>query len=149
MLHGLGLRIEAGEVVAVVGVNGAGKTTMMKPLNGLYQPTSGRITLDGEALPDTDLTAWRRRVAILFQDFLHYPLSCIESVQAGAPERPLDEALLADALRVADADNLVADLPAGVETPLSRLRTGGVDLSESQWQRVALARVMYARSAGP
>jgi ATP-binding cassette subfamily B protein len=144
VLHGLDLRIGAGEVIAMVGVNGAGKTTLMKLLGGLYQPTSGRITIDGVALPDAGMDTWRQRLAVLFQDFLHYPLSLSENVRAGATERPLDRALLSEALKVAEAEDLVADLPEGVDTPLSRLRSGGSDLSGGQWQRVALARVIYA-----
>ncbi|MEO3928552.1 ABC transporter ATP-binding protein [Micromonosporaceae bacterium B7E4] len=144
VLDGLHLEIRPGEVLGVVGVNGAGKTTMMKLLAGLYQPTGGRITVDGTDLAGTDLDRWRQRLAVLFQDFVHYPLSAEHNVALGAGDRPTDGTAVRDALREAGAAGLVDGLAEGGRTLLSRSRTGGAELSGGQWQRVALARVLYA-----
>ncbi|MEO3752081.1 ATP-binding cassette domain-containing protein [Streptomyces sp. B6B3] len=144
VLDGLDLTIRPGEVLALIGVNGAGKSTMMKLLAGLHAPTAGRVTVDGADLADADLAVWRRRLAVLFQDFVRYPLSAAHNVALGAGDEPVDEAAVRRALRDSDADDLVGELPDGIRTPLVSSLTGGVDLSGGQWQRVALARVRYA-----
>jgi ATP-binding cassette subfamily B protein len=148
VLDGVDLRIRPGEVVAIVGVNGAGKTTMTKLLGGLYQPTRGQIRIAGADLAIMDMAQWRRRVTILFQDFVHYPLTVAENVTASAADQPATNATLTEALRRADALDLLQHLPDGMDTQLTRLRTGGVDLSGGQWQRIALARVLYAVQHG-
>ncbi|HYN96930.1 MAG TPA: ATP-binding cassette domain-containing protein [Pilimelia sp.] len=148
-LAGLDLDIRPGEVLAVVGVNGAGKTTMMKLLGGLYPPTAGRITVDGVDLADLDATAWRRRLTVVFQDFVRYPLSARENIALGAPHRRDGVAATIAAVAAdADATALLAGLPDGLDTVLARGRTGGVDLSGGQWQRIALARALYAARSG-
>lgn len=148
VFSGLDVRMDSGQVTAIVGDNGAGKTTMIKLLAGLYAPTAGNIRIDGDDLTDLDLVAWRSRLAVLFQDFIRYPLSAAENVTFGAGDLPSDPAAFDDALRAAGADELVSGLPSGAETPLSRARTGGSDLSGGQWQRLALARVLYAVRRG-
>ncbi|MDG4828645.1 ABC transporter ATP-binding protein [Solwaraspora sp. WMMD1047] len=147
-LYGLDLTVRAGEVVAVVGVNGAGKTTMMKLLGGLYQPTAGRIVVDGVDLAELDPRQWQRRLTVVFQDFVRYPLSARDNIALGAGEHPGDDAEIWRAAEAAGADGLLAGLPAGLDTPLTRTRSGGVDLSGGQWQRIALARALYAVRAG-
>ena len=136
VLDELDLRIAPGEVVAVVGPNGAGKTTLMKLLAGLVAPTAGRAAV----LP-------RSAVAVLFQDFVRYPLPLRENVALSAPG-PDDRAGVVRALELAGADDLVTSLPAGLDTPLSAAFEGGVDLSGGQWQKVALARVIYGVQHG-
>jgi ATP-binding cassette subfamily B protein len=148
LLAGLDLTVRPGEVLAVVGVNGAGKTTMMKLLAGLLQPTAGRILIDGVDLASMDTVVWRRRLSVLFQDFVHYPLSADRNVSLGAGDKPLDDAAVRTALRDAGATALIDELPSGGDTPLTRIRRGGVDLSGGQWQRLALARVLYAVRQG-
>ncbi len=148
VLDELDLTIRPGEVLALVGVNGAGKSTMMKVLAGLYTPTAGRVTVDDADLAASDLASWRRRLAVLFQDFVRYPLSAAHNVALGAGDEPVDEAAVRQALRDADAGDLVSALPDGVRTPLVRTVTGGVELSGGQWQRIALARIRYASGTG-
>jgi ATP-binding cassette subfamily B protein len=142
---GLDLEIKAGQSLAVVGVNGAGKTTLVKLLARLYDPTEGRITVDGTDVREIDPEGWQHRVAAIFQDFTHYELSAADNVGFGA-----DAALLDDAAAQAGASEIVASLPHGWETVLSRRFTDGVDLSGGQWQRLALARALLAvrRGAG-
>lgn len=152
VLDGLTLTLRPGETVALVGENGVGKTTFVKLLGGLYRPDSGRITLDGVDLAALDPAVWRQRLAVLFQDFVRYPASLRDNVALAAAERitggPADDHAVRDALDRADATKLLAGLPDGLDSSLWREGTGGTDLSGGQWQRVALARVLYAVAAG-
>jgi ATP-binding cassette, subfamily B, bacterial len=133
------LTIPAGSSLAIVGQNGAGKTTIAKLLCRLYDPQSGAITIDGVDLREFDLSSWRARVTAVFQDFLRLELSLRENVApAGAP----DEVVRA-ALESAGATNL-----ASLDTVLARGYTGGTDLSGGQWQRIALARALAAVRLG-
>jgi ATP-binding cassette, subfamily B, bacterial len=147
-LRGLDLDIPAGRSLAIVGANGAGKTSLVKLLCGLYEPTAGRITVDGVDLADTDPAAWRAKVAVLFQDFARYQLSAADNIGLGAPDAAGDSDLLRAAAGAAGALDLIESLPRGWDTILSREFTGGVDLSGGQWQRIALARAMFAVRAG-
>lgn len=148
VLAGLDLTIPAGRSLAIVGVNGAGKTTLIKLLCRLYDPTSGRIRVDGLSLGDVDPRRWQRRVAAIFQDFVHYHLSVRDNVALGAPELLDDLDRLCSAAEKADALDLIESLPRGWDTILSRQYTGGVDLSGGQWQRIALARALFAVEGG-
>ena len=145
VLDGLDLAIDAGSSVALVGENGAGKTTLIKLLCRFYDPTEGRITLDGVDIRELDLVDLRRRLAVIFQDFVRYQLPARDNVGFGALEAAGDQlALMRDAAaRVGILDQLEA-LPEGWDTPLAR-EFGGVDLSGGEWQRVALARAMMAQ----
>jgi ATP-binding cassette, subfamily B, bacterial len=147
VLSELDLRVRPGEVLAVVGANGAGKTTLTKLLAGLYQPTRGRILVDGADLCTLDQRAWRTRLTVVFQDFIHYHLPARDNVALGAIDHR-HEADLATAAERAGADGLVQRLPRGWDTPLSPAYPGGADLSGGQWQRVAVARALFAVSAG-
>jgi ABC-type multidrug transport system fused ATPase/permease subunit len=148
IFEGLDLDVEAGRSLAIVGVNGAGKTTLIKLLAGLYQPTAGRITVDGVDLRDLDPGGWQRRVAAIFQDFVHYEMSAADNIGFGAVEHLADRSLIVDAARAAGADEIVAALPNGFDTVLSRQYRDGTDLSGGQWQRLALARALMAVRAG-
>jgi ATP-binding cassette subfamily B protein len=151
VFDGLDLSIEAGRSLAIVGLNGAGKTTLIKLLAGLEVPQAGRITIDGLDLTDLDPTSWRRAVAAIFQDFVRYELPARDNVGFGAVEGLREvgaDQRLASAARRAGADAILAGLPGGLATPLSRRFPGGVDLSGGQWQRIALARAMTAVEAG-
>jgi ATP-binding cassette subfamily B protein len=133
------LTIPAGSSLAIVGQNGAGKTTIAKLLCRLYDPQSGAILIDGTDLREFDIASWRSRVTAVFQDFLRLELPLRDNVvPAGAP----DEVVLT-ALEAAGADNLAA-----LDTVLARGYSGGTDLSGGQWQRVALARALAAVRLG-
>ncbi|HEX2699772.1 MAG TPA: ABC transporter ATP-binding protein [Acidimicrobiales bacterium] len=144
----LDLTIPAGRSLAVVGRNGAGKTTLVKLLARLYDPTGGRITVDGIDLRDLDPSGWQERVAAIFQDFIRYPLSAADNVGFGALRRAGDVEALERAARRAGIADVIERLPSGWDTVLSRQYRGGVDLSGGQWQRVALARALFATDAG-
>lgn len=144
----LDLRIPAGRSLAIVGPNGAGKTTLVKLLTRLYDPTEGRITVDGTDLASIDAMAWQRRIAAIFQDFTHYQLTVSDNVGFGAADRRDDHDDLVTAAERAGATELIAGLPAGWDTILTPRAPGGVDLSGGQWQRVALARALFAVAAG-
>ncbi|WP_432889810.1 ABC transporter ATP-binding protein [Kribbella sp. CA-245084] len=139
------LTIAAGQSLAIVGDNGSGKTTLVKLLCRLYEPTAGSITVDGQPLDGLDPAAWRSKVAVLFQDFTRYHLSVRDNVALGASDA--DELMLRAAVK-AGAIELVESLPHGWDTILSREYEGGVDLSGGQWQRIALARALYAVETG-
>jgi ATP-binding cassette subfamily B protein len=144
----LTLDVPVGHSLAIVGANGVGKTTLLKLLARLYDPTAGRITLDGVDLMAFDARAWQRRVAAIFQDFVKYQLTAYENVALGAPERQGERRLVEDAARRAGALELIEGLPRGWETVLSRQYTSGADLSGGQWQRIGLARALFAAGAG-
>ena len=139
VLEHFDLTIPAGSSLAIVGQNGAGKTTIAKLLCRLYDPQSGGIEIDGVDLREFDLAAWRSRIAAVFQDFIRLELPVRENVApAGAP----DDVVRA-ALESAGAANL-----ASLDTVLSRAYDDGTDLSGGQWQRVALARALSAVKMG-
>ncbi len=144
VLDCLDLDIDAGTSIALVGENGAGKTTLIKLLCRFYDPTEGRITVDGVDVREMDLEDYRSRLAVIFQDFVHYQLSARDNVGFGALASAGDESVLRQAAsRVGILEQLDA-LPDGWDTPLAR-EFGGVDLSGGEWQRVALARAMMGQ----
>jgi ATP-binding cassette subfamily B protein len=139
VLAGFDLTIPAGSSLAIVGQNGAGKTTIAKLLCRLYDPQDGAIEVDGVDLCALDLNGWRSRVTAVFQDFIRFELSLRDNVApAGAPDGDIQQALAeAGASRLADLDTILA-----------RGYTGGTDLSGGQWQRIALARALCAVRLG-
>jgi ATP-binding cassette subfamily B protein len=147
VLDGLELELQAGRSLGLVGANGAGKSTLIALLARMREPTSGVVTVDGTPLQALEPRAWQRAVAVVYQDFARLPLSVSENVGMFGEGRP-DMALVARALERAGAAKLVASLPRGADTVLSPHFSGGVDLSGGQWQRIALARALYAVQAG-
>ena len=145
VLTGLNLEIPAGTSLAIVGPNGAGKTTLVKLLSRLYEPTEGRITVDGVDLAELNPYEWQQRIAAIFQDFVRYQLPVLANV---APGRSPNAELAAVAAEQAGADELIDQLPRGWDTVLDRRYKDGAELSGGQWQRIALARALHARLAG-
>lgn len=139
-LRGVSVRIRAGQVVALVGENGSGKTTLAKILAGLYRPDAGEIRWDGARLADLDLDRLRERIAMIPQDYTHWPMTARHNIAMG---RPVDDALIAGAARASGADEVVRTLPNGYGTLLDRRFKDGHDLSGGQWQRIAVARGFY------
>jgi ATP-binding cassette subfamily B protein len=140
VLESIDLTLPAGSVVALVGENGAGKTTLVKLLCKLYEPTAGRILVDGEPLARARPEAWRARLAGAFQDFFRFELLVRHAVGLGDVPRLDHEPAVAAAVARAGADDVVARLPAGLATQLGATWPGGVEVSFGQWQKLALAR---------
>ncbi|MFI6743422.1 ABC transporter ATP-binding protein [Nonomuraea sp. NPDC050451] len=147
-LDDLCLTIEPGERVALVGRNGAGKTTLTKLLAGLYKPTSGRITIDGVDLAELDIDQWRRRMTVVFQDFVRYPGSAADNVALSAPEALDDVTGIRAAIRDAAAEDLIEQLPDGLDTMMWRGGSDGREASGGQWQKLAIARALFANAHG-
>jgi ABC-type multidrug transport system fused ATPase/permease subunit len=148
VLGRLDLSIPAGHSLAIVGPNGAGKTTLIKLLARLYEPTEGRISVDGIDAGDLDPDAWQRQISVIFQDFVRYPLPARENVGFGALSRLEDQPALEHAAAMYGADAVIGALPYGWDTVLSRRYSRGADISDGQWQRIALARCHLAIEAG-
>lgn len=148
VLRELDLEFPAGTSTAIVGLNGAGKTTLVKLLAGLYEPAGGRITVDGAGLEEFDARSWQRRLAVIYQDYARYELDAAANIGLGAPGRLGDTGALERAAERAGAAEVTAVLPDGLATVLSSRYSGGVDLSGGQWQRIALARALFAVQAG-
>jgi ATP-binding cassette subfamily B protein len=140
VLESIDLDLPAGTVVALVGENGAGKSTLVKLLCKLYEPTAGRILVDGAALGRIRAEAWRSRLAGAFQDFFRFELPARHSVGVGDVPRLDDVAAVTAAVARAGAEDVVARLPQGLETQLGPTWPGGVEVSFGQWQKIALAR---------
>jgi len=140
---GLDLRIRPGELVALVGENGAGKSTLVKLLLRFYDPDGGAVRVGGVDLRQIAPDVLRGRIGVLFQDYASYELSVRENVVMGRPDRPVDDARVMEALRDARSEWLVSRMPKGLDANVGRLFEGGHDLSGGEWQRLALARIMY------
>jgi ATP-binding cassette subfamily B protein len=142
----LDFAIRAGEVVALVGENGAGKTTIVKLLTRLYDPNEGRILLDGRDLRDYDLGSLREHVGVIFQEFARYAFTASDNIAAGRMEERGDRPRIERAAARSQADAVVAELPQGYDQMVGKRFTDGVDLSGGQWQKIAIARA-YMREA--
>ncbi len=140
VLEDVSLKLPAGAVVAVVGENGAGKTTLVKLLSRFYEPTSGRILVDGMALARMPADEWRSRLAGAYQDFFRFEFQARHSVGVGDVPRLDDTGAVARAIERAGADDVVARLRSGLETQLGPTWPEGVEVSFGQWQKLALAR---------
>jgi len=140
VLRNVDLFIPRGQSVALVGQNGAGKTTLVKLVTRLYEPTEGRVLLDGKDLRAWDRTELLARFGVVFQDFNQYQLKLRENVGVGSVEHLEEVPRIERAVEQGGAHALVANLSTGLETPLGKWFQDGVELSGGQWQKVALAR---------
>ena len=146
-LEGIDLHIPPGSKLAIVGENGSGKTTLIKLLTRLYEPTSGRVTLDGRDLRDWSQPALHRRIGVIFQDFVRYQLTVGENIGAG-DDRAYDvRERWDDAAERGLAKPIVDTLPDRYDTQLGRWFKNGRELSLGQWQKIALARSFMRREA--
>jgi ATP-binding cassette subfamily B protein len=139
------LTLPLGRIVALVGENGSGKTTLVKLLAGLYKPDRGRILWDGVDTADADRHLLAERIAMVAQDFKRWPFTARVNVAVGRSAAPLTEERMADSIAEAGAEDVVADLPRGLDTLLARQFNGGHELSGGQWQRLGIARAAYRR----
>jgi len=140
VLRNVELFIPRGQSVALVGQNGAGKTTFVKLLTRLYEPTEGRILLDGQDLRSWDRSALLARFGVVFQDFNQYQLKLRENVGVGSVEHLEEVPRIERAVAQGGAEALVSGMRSGIETQMGRWFQDGVELSGGQWQKVALAR---------
>jgi len=147
VLEHINLTLHAGETVALVGLNGAGKTTFLKLLTRLYDPTEGKILLDGRDIREYDTTELYRMYGIIFQDFGKYAVSVSENVSFGDVTQAPDGESVREAARQANADEFIEKLPRGYDTPLMRFfEPDGMELSIGQWQKLSIARAFYSTS---
>ncbi|MDM3855374.1 MAG: ABC transporter ATP-binding protein [Aphanizomenon gracile PMC649.10] len=145
-LKDISFTLYPGQTVAIVGENGAGKTTLVKLLTRLYDPTTGRIIVDGIDLRDLNLEQWRQQIAGVFQDFGHYSLTVGENIALGNLAALEHRDILRYAVEKADIVKLVDDFPSGEDTQLGK-QFGGTELSGGQWQKLALARAFVRKQA--
>jgi ATP-binding cassette subfamily B protein len=146
-LRHVSLHVPAGEKLALVGHNGAGKTTFIKLLTRLYDPSEGRILLDGKDLREWDRDVLLKRIGVVFQDFNEYQFDLEENVGLGSAEHLGDDARVERAIDMGGAREVVESLAHGKKTQLGRWFKGGVELSGGQWQKVALARAFMREEA--
>jgi ATP-binding cassette, subfamily B, bacterial len=146
ILDRMNFRLQPGERVALIGENGQGKTTVVKLITRLYDPTEGQILLDGVDLREYSLEDLYHEIGVIFQDFMRYEMTARENIAIGRVEEVDNLALLRTAARKSMADNVIARLPRGYQQMLGGRFDGGLDLSGGEWQKVALARA-YLRNA--
>jgi ATP-binding cassette, subfamily B, bacterial len=146
VLNRLNFRLHVGERVALIGENGEGKTTLVKLMTRLYDPTEGHILLDGIDLREYDLEDLYGEIGVIFQDFMRYEMTARENIATGKIEDVNRLQLLKDAAEKSMADEVIERLPRNYDQMLGRRFEGGVDLSGGEWQKVALARA-YLRDA--
>ena len=147
VLHNISFTIPAGQTLALVGLNGAGKTTLIKLLTRLYDPSEGRILLDGRDIKEYDLQSLYSAFGIIFQDFGKYAVSVEENIRFGDVHRKADMAAVQNAAEQSSAAAYIDKLPDGYQTPLMRIfEKNGMELSIGQWQKLAIARAFYADS---
>ena len=142
----LSFHLKPGEKLALVGENGAGKTTLVKLLSRLYDPTEGRILLDGKDLKDYDLDDLRHNLGIIFQDYIRYQMTFYQNIAVGNIKEIDNEALVKRAAQESLADQLALKYPDTYQQWLGRRFNDGVELSGGEWQKVALARA-YMKDA--
>jgi len=146
VLHDINLVIPPGKVIALVGANGSGKTSLIKLLARLYDPTEGRIMVDGQDARTFDLEEYRRMFSVIFQDYSRYADTVRQNIRYGDIRLRPDTPDVEDAARRAGAEEFIEQLPLGYETLLSRMFEEGQEISVGEWQKIALARAFMNRS---
>ncbi len=146
VLRNFNMVLRPGERIALIGENGQGKTTVVKLITRLYDPTEGEILLDGIDLREYTIEELHRQIGVIFQDFMRYEMTARENIAVGRVERSSDQLAIEDAAHKSLADTVVAKLGEGYDQMLGRRFEGGVELSGGEWQKMALARA-YLRDA--
>jgi len=146
VLRNFSLKLKPGERIALIGENGQGKTTVVKLITRLYDPTEGQILLDGVDLREYSLEDLHRHIGVIFQDFMRYEMTARENIAVGKVDQPHAQEDLESAAHKSLADTVVGKLAGGYEQMLGRRFEGGVELSGGEWQKIALARA-YLRDA--
>ena len=147
VLKNISLTIKPGSTVVLVGLNGAGKTTLVKLITRLYDPTEGKILLDGHDIREYDLSALYDMYGIIFQDYGKYAVSVSENIAFGDINKPIDKDKVEYAARKSGAEDFINALSAKYDTPLMRyFEDNGIELSGGQWQKLAIARAFYGDS---
>jgi ATP-binding cassette subfamily B protein len=146
VLKNFNFLLEPGERIALIGENGQGKTTVVKLITRLYDPTEGQILLDGVDLREYSLEDLHREMGVIFQDFMRYEMTARENIAVGRIDVPHTEEEIRDAAHKSLAEGVIAKMTDGYDQMLGRRFEGGVDLSGGEWQKIALARA-YLRNA--
>ena len=146
VLKDVNFKLEVGEKMAFVGQNGAGKTTLIKLLLRFYEPTAGKILLDGQDIQEYEEAKYQALFGVIFQDFIKYDFNVKENIAVGDIEQIEDQIAIEAAAELSLADEFIAEMPQGYQQQLGRRFTKGKDLSGGQWQKIALARA-YIRDA--
>jgi len=146
-LSDVDFELQAGKITAIVGENGSGKTSLIKLLCRLYDPTAGLITLDGIDIREFDPVEYRRIFSVIFQDYARYAETAAENIRFGDVTAEPGDPRIAHAADLGGASDFLQQLPKGLDTPLTRLFDDGRELSLGQWQRVALSRAFFPRSS--
>ncbi len=146
VLRDFNFHLHPGERIALIGENGQGKTTVVKLITRLYDPTEGRILLDGVDLREYSLEDLHRHIGVIFQDFMRFEMTARENIAVGKVDAPHQQADIEMAAHKSLADTVVAKLGGGYDQMLGRRFEGGVELSGGEWQKIALARA-YLRDA--
>ncbi len=140
VLDDVSLRINPGEMLALVGENGSGKTTFVKLLCRLYDPVSGSVSIDGTSIKDFRVEDHRSNIGVIFQDYARYHLTAAENIRLGDIKHSPDDSVIRLAAEAAGADAMIENLPDAYDTVLGRSFKGGMQLSIGEWQKIALAR---------
>lgn len=142
-LKNINFKIAPGERIALVGENGAGKSTLALLLIGLYQPTEGKILIDGVDLKEIDSHSWRRKTAAIFQNYMRYQLTASENIWFGDLSKKDDDFRVKRAAKLSGVDGVLTALPQGYQTLLGKEYQSSQDLSGGEWQKVATARAYF------
>ena len=147
VLNDISFVIHPGDTVVLVGLNGAGKTTLLKLLTRLYDPTQGRILLDGHDIKEYDTEELYDMFGVIFQDFGKYAFTVNENIAFGEITKPMDPSTIREAAKASAAEEFISHLPDAYETPLMRVfDQNGIEPSIGQWQKLAIARAFYSDS---
>lgn len=144
ILDGLSFKLESGRHYAFVGTNGAGKTTIIKLLTGLYNAYEGEILINGKELRTYSAACLKAMFSVVYQDFSRYEIPLADNIALGNSANQTTEAEIEEILKKVELDQLATELNEGIKTPLGKVVEGGVDLSGGQWQKIAIARSLIS-----